>query len=95
MSPIDLDHTHILGDSLKKITSEKAGIIKPGTLTIITPRIKVDAVRDLGGRVLLLGDNFDAAKAEAQRIAQTVFSWDRSWGLPSPRLPLSVPFLSP
>ena len=37
----------------------------------VTPRIKVDAVRDLGGRVLLLGDNFDAAKAEAQRIAQT------------------------
>lgn len=36
----------------------------------VTPRIKVDAVRDLGGRVLLLGDNFDAAKAEAQRIAQ-------------------------
>ena len=27
-------------------------------------------MRDLGGRVLLLGDNFDAAKAEAQRIAQ-------------------------
>jgi dihydrofolate synthase/folylpolyglutamate synthase len=28
---IDFDHQHILGDSLAKIASEKAGIIKPGT----------------------------------------------------------------
>lgn len=35
----------------------------------VTPRIKVDAVAALGGEVLLHGDNFDAAKAEAQRLA--------------------------
>ncbi|SHE24700.1 threonine ammonia-lyase, biosynthetic [Actinomyces glycerinitolerans] len=36
----------------------------------VTPRIKVDAVRTLGGEVLLSGDNFDAAKAEALRLAK-------------------------
>ena len=30
VAPISLDHTHILGDSLEKVASEKAGIIKPG-----------------------------------------------------------------
>ncbi|SDN69130.1 threonine dehydratase [Actinomyces ruminicola] len=36
----------------------------------VTPRIKVDAVSALGGEVLLSGDNFDAAKAEALRLAE-------------------------
>ena len=36
----------------------------------VTPQIKVDAVAALGGEVLLRGDNFDAAKAEALRLAQ-------------------------
>lgn len=35
----------------------------------VTPGIKVDAVRALGGEVVLVGDNFDAAKAEAERLA--------------------------
>ena len=43
----------------------RATIVMP----TVTPRIKVDAVRALGGEVLLLGENFDAAKAEAQRLA--------------------------
>lgn len=36
----------------------------------VTPQIKVDAVRALGGTVLLHGDNFDAAAAEATRLAE-------------------------
>ena len=36
----------------------------------VTPRIKVDAVRALGGEVRLHGDNFDAAKAEAVRLSE-------------------------
>ena len=43
----------------------RATIVMP----TVTPRIKVDAVRALGGEVLLFGENFDAAKAEAQRLA--------------------------
>ena len=39
-------------------------------MPVTTPRIKVDAVRGLGGEVLLSGEGFDAAKAEAVRLAE-------------------------
>ncbi len=41
----------------------RAVIVMPET----TPTIKVDAVRELGGEVVLHGDNYDEAFAEAQR----------------------------
>ena len=36
ITPISLDHTQILGDSLEKIAFEKAGIIKPGSLVVLS-----------------------------------------------------------
>lgn len=44
----------------------KAVIVMPVT----TPSIKVDAVRALGGEVVLHGDNYDEAFAEAERLEQ-------------------------
>ncbi|MFV0575843.1 MAG: threonine ammonia-lyase, biosynthetic [Vibrio sp.] len=44
----------------------KAIIVMPKT----TPDIKVTAVRNFGGEVLLHGSNFDEAKAEAERLAE-------------------------
>ena len=35
ITPIDLDHTHILGSTVAKIAGEKAGIIKPGAMAIL------------------------------------------------------------
>ncbi|MDN5725089.1 MAG: bifunctional folylpolyglutamate synthase/dihydrofolate synthase [Propionibacteriales bacterium] len=35
ITPIDLDHTHLLGESLAEIAGEKAGIIKPGSQAIL------------------------------------------------------------
>lgn len=43
----------------------RAVIVMPET----TPTIKVDAVRELGGEVVLSGDNYDAAFAHAERLA--------------------------
>ncbi|MDO8705261.1 MAG: threonine ammonia-lyase, biosynthetic [Sulfuricaulis sp.] len=43
----------------------KATIVMPRT----TPQIKVDAVRNLGGKVVLHGDNYDAAYTHAREIA--------------------------
>ena len=43
----------------------RAVIVMPGT----TPGIKVEAVRALGGEVVLHGDTFDVASGEAQRLA--------------------------
>jgi dihydrofolate synthase/folylpolyglutamate synthase len=35
ITPIDLDHTHLLGNTIAEIAREKAGIIKPGTHAIL------------------------------------------------------------
>lgn len=43
----------------------RAVIVMPVT----TPRIKVNAVRDLGGEVVLCGDNYDEAYARASELA--------------------------
>ena len=46
------------------------GVSATIVMPTVTPRIKVDAVRALGGEVLLRGDNFDAAAREALRLAE-------------------------
>lgn len=38
ITPIDLDHTSILGDTLAQIAAEKAGIIKPGVPVVLAPQ---------------------------------------------------------
>ncbi|GAA2099661.1 folylpolyglutamate synthase/dihydrofolate synthase family protein [Microlunatus panaciterrae] len=35
ITPIDLDHTHLLGDTVQLIAREKAGVIKPGAQAIL------------------------------------------------------------
>ncbi len=35
ITPIDLDHTHLLGSNITEIATEKAGIIKPGALAVL------------------------------------------------------------
>ncbi len=44
----------------------RAVIVMPTT----TPSIKVDAVRNLGGEVVLFGDNYDAAYAHSLKVAE-------------------------
>ncbi len=38
ITPISLEHTQVLGDSLEKIAYEKAGIIKTGSLVVSSPQ---------------------------------------------------------
>ena len=35
VTPIDLDHTHLLGETIAEIATEKAGIIKPGAHAVL------------------------------------------------------------
>ncbi len=35
ITPIDLDHTHLLGHTVAEIATEKAGIIKPGSMAVL------------------------------------------------------------
>lgn len=39
-------------------------------MPVVTPDIKIDAVKGFGGEVLLYGDNFDEAKAHAIKLSQ-------------------------
>lgn len=57
---------HAQGVALSaRIQQARAVIVMPVT----TPSIKVDAVRHLGGEVILAGDNFDEANAYARELA--------------------------
>lgn len=42
IAAIQLEHTHILGDTLDKIAREKAGIMKPGVTTFTFPQGKLE-----------------------------------------------------
>jgi threonine dehydratase len=52
------------------LTAGRRGI--PATIVMprLTPQIKVQAVRDLGGQIELVGDDFDAAYAHACHLAE-------------------------
>src|SRR5690606_20771562 len=54
ITPIDLDHTHLLGDSVNKIAGEKAGIIKPGAHAILAGQ-PVEAAAELLSRCAEVG----------------------------------------
>lgn len=44
ITPISLDHTHILGHTVEQIATHKAGIIKPGSVCVCCPKQEIDAV---------------------------------------------------
>ena len=76
---IGLEHTEILGDTLEKITAEKAGIIKDGGTVVLgdpTPEVLgvVEEICRQHGAVLLLSD-----PAEAKPISRSIegqrFAW--------------------
>jgi threonine dehydratase len=50
------------------LAAKRRGIRAVIVMPVTTPRIKVDAVRDLGGEVVLHGDDFDAANAHARTL---------------------------
>lgn len=64
VSPISLDHTQWLGDTLEQIAQEKAGIIKPGSVAVMAEqhprvlRVLQDRCREVGARGLLWGGDF-------------------------------------
>lgn len=54
VTAIQLEHTHILGDTLDKIAREKAGIFKPGVSAITIPQQKpavIEAMKEVAAKV--------------------------------------------
>jgi dihydrofolate synthase/folylpolyglutamate synthase len=54
VTPIGLDHTDYLGDTIEEIAGEKAGIIKPGAIAVLG-RQQPEAAEVLAGRVAETG----------------------------------------
>lgn len=52
--PVDLDHTHLLGDTVEQIAAEKAGIIKAGAKAVLAAQ-QPDAARVLLARCAEVG----------------------------------------
>ncbi len=52
------------------LAARKRGTRAVIVMPITTPKIKVDAVRALGGEVILHGDNYDAAFAHAKKLEE-------------------------
>ena len=61
ITPISLDHTQILGNTLEEIAREKAGIIKPGCWVVISPQpreaaqVITDVCREKEAKVVQIG----------------------------------------
>jgi threonine dehydratase len=73
LPPIDLKKGVITASAGNHAQGVALAARRLGTRAIIvmprtTPQIKVDAVRNLGGRVVLQGDNYDAAYAHARKV---------------------------
>jgi dihydrofolate synthase/folylpolyglutamate synthase len=63
ITPISLDHTQILGNSLEEIAREKAGIIKPGCWVVLSPQpeeaasVITDICREKAAKVVQVGED--------------------------------------
>lgn len=74
VTPIGLDHMHILGDTIEKIAAEKAGIIKPGVpvvLSVMEPaaRAVLEArARELGCECTALTGQEARTRMEGERM---------------------------
>lgn len=90
ITPVSMDHESFLGDTLAKIASEKAGIIKRGVPVIVGPQspeglevIETTAAR-LGAPVLAYGQHWNAWEERGRLIYQDE---NGLLDLPLPNLP--------
>jgi dihydrofolate synthase / folylpolyglutamate synthase len=89
ITPIDIDHAEMLGNTLALIATEKAGILKPGVTCIVGRQqeaaleaIKVRADQ-IGAPLLVFGRDWDCFEQRGRLVVQ---SEDRLLDLPPPSL---------
>lgn len=76
ITPISLDHTELLADSVEEIAFEKAGILKAGVTAVAGPQPSkvtdvLQGVADrVGARLLLWGQDFDAYEQNGRLVYQ-------------------------
>jgi dihydrofolate synthase/folylpolyglutamate synthase len=91
ITPVSLDHTEFLGDTIPRIAGEKAGIIKRGSPVIIAEQslegqdvLEREAQRVRAGRVVIGGQDFQSHEENGRLVYQ---DGDGLLDLPLPRLP--------
>jgi len=64
VTPVDIDHTRLLGSTVEEIATEKSGIIKPGAITVSAlqerdvAEILLDRANEVGARIVFEGNDF-------------------------------------
>lgn len=71
ITSISLDHTQILGSTLKEIAGEKAGIIKPGCWVVLSPQPEEAA--------LVIGNTCKERKANVVQVGKDIL-WEGTGG---------------
>ncbi len=78
VTPVDLDHTHLLGDDVEAIAREKSGIIKAGSLVVAAEQpeevvaVLAERSEDVGARLTLEGRDFGVLRREVALGGQLV-----------------------
>jgi dihydrofolate synthase/folylpolyglutamate synthase len=70
ITSISLEHTEILGDTIEKITLEKAGIIKSGVPIVIGPTVPIQFIASKTALVEAVEDPFDTFFEENNAVAK-------------------------
>lgn len=76
ITPISLDHTEVLGDTIAKIAREKAGIIKPHGIAVVAPQ-RLEALGVMQEVCAAQGARFIDVAAEV-RWTPRAYRWDGS-----------------
>ncbi|GAF76579.1 unnamed protein product, partial [marine sediment metagenome] len=78
ITPISLEHTIVLGDTVEKIAAEKAAILRPGTMVVMAPQPYPEAAAviraraaELGAPLLDVGETYSAQRLSWDLIGQS------------------------
>ncbi len=78
ITSISIDHAATLGDTIEKIATEKAGIIKPGIPVVVAPQAEPDAMRvfervaaERGSELISVDERFERKIVGADLSGQT------------------------
>ncbi len=70
VTPVDLDHTRLLGATVEQIAAEKAGIVKPGAIVVSAAQepvvldILAERAEQVGARIVVEGADFGVTARE-------------------------------